>query len=113
MAGNAGKVASLKQEQHIAKVMGGKVQPNSGGTRFGGGDVLTGMFFFEAKTNATPQSSFTIKKEWIKKAFEQAFEQGKPFYAIAIRFEPDGKDYYLIDEAKMKMLKHYLEEVDE
>ena len=30
---------SDKQEKHIAKVTGGKVQSNSGGTKFGGGDV--------------------------------------------------------------------------
>ena len=107
------KNISLKQEEHIAKVLGGKVQPNSGGTRFGGGDVLTDMFLIEAKTPATPQAAFTIKKEWIIKAFEQAFEQGKPFYALAFRFEPDGRDYYVIDEAKMKLLIHYLQEVEE
>ena len=36
---------SDKQEKHIAKVTGGKVQRNSGGTKFGGGDVHTDKFF--------------------------------------------------------------------
>ena len=38
------------QENHIAKVTGGKVQSNSGGTKFGGGYVDTDKFFIEEKT---------------------------------------------------------------
>ena len=44
---------SDKQERHIAKVTGGKVQSNSGGTKFGGGDVHTDKFFIEAKTSTS------------------------------------------------------------
>ena len=53
---------SDKQEQHIAKVTGGKVQSNSGGTKFGGGDVHTDKFFIEAKTSMSVKQSFSIKK---------------------------------------------------
>ena len=84
---------SDKQEKHIAKVTGGKVQSNSGGTKFGGGDVHTDKFFIEAKTPAIERKSFTIMKDWLEKMKEQAFEQGK-------------------EEAKEK-LKHIMEQIDD
>lgn len=90
---------SDKQEQHIAKVTGGKVQSNSGGTKFGGGDVHTDKFFIEAKTPTKEQTSFTIKKEWITKLQEQTFEQGKEEAVLAFRFSPDDKtDMYVLNE---------------
>lgn len=90
---------SSRQEKHIAKVTGGQVTPNSGGTRFGGGDVLTDKFFIEAKTPMKEQTSFTIKAEWLSKMREQAFEQGKPEAVLAFRFDPDYQfDYYVLTE---------------
>lgn len=89
---------SSLQEQHIAKKTGGKITSNSGGTRFGGGDILTEDFLIEAKTSMKPKTSFSIKKEWLDKAQEQAFEQGKAEGVLAFRFEPKGKDYYCISE---------------
>ena len=70
---------SDKQEIRIANLLYGKVQSNSGGTKFGGGDVHTSLFLIEAKTNETERKSFTIKKEWLDKMKEQQFEQGKMF----------------------------------
>ena len=55
---------SDKQEKHIALVTGGKVQSNSGGTRFGGGDVHTEKFLIEAKTPTKQQSSFSSHKQF-------------------------------------------------
>lgn len=90
---------SDRQEQHIAKVTGGKVQSNSGGTKFGGGDVHTDKFFIEAKTPTKKQTSFTIKKEWISKMREQAFEQGKEEAVLAFRFDPDiDTDLYVLSQ---------------
>ena len=39
------------QEKHIAKVTGGKVQSNSGGTKFGGGDVHTDKLFIDIESS--------------------------------------------------------------
>ena len=87
------------QEKHIAKVTGGKVQSNSGGTKFGGGDVHTDKFFIEAKTHIKSQTSFTIKKEWIDKMREQAYEQGKEESVLAFRFDPDmDNDLYVLSQ---------------
>lgn len=98
---------SDKQEKHIALITGGKVQSNSGGTRFGGGDVHTDKFLIEAKTPTKEQSSFTIKKDWISKMYEQSFEQGKSEAVLAFRFSPNDKeDFYILDE---RQFLEYLE----
>lgn len=110
MSRNKGKDYSASQESDIARLLGGRVQSNSGGTRFGGGDVQTSEFFIEAKTPTKEQTSFSIKKEWIDKMSEQAFEQGKHQYALAFRFAPDGDDYFVINSRLMRELVSYLEE---
>ena len=89
---------STEQEKHIAKVTGGRPTPNSGGTKFGGGDVVTDKFLIEAKTTTKEKTTFGIKREWLKKAREQAFEQGKDKYALAFQFEPNGDNFYIITE---------------
>lgn len=109
MSRNQGKDYSASQERDIARLLGGRVQSNSGGTRFGGGDVHTDTFFIEAKTPTKSQTSFSVKKEWIDKLREQSFEQGKNYGALAFRFEPDGEDYFVIDSRLMKELVDYFE----
>ena len=99
------------QEQYIAKHFNGRVTSNSGGTKFGGGDVLTKSFLIEAKTTETPKKSFSVKKDWIEKAEEQAFEQGKSYSTVAIQFEPEGKNYFVIDENCFRMLQEVIEGV--
>lgn len=109
MSRNPGKDYSASQEHDIARLLGGRVQSNSGGTRFGGGDVQTAQFFIEAKTPTKEQISFCVKKEWIEKMREQAFEQGKIHSALAFRFAPDGEDYFVINSRLMRELVKYLE----
>ena len=104
--------ASDNQEKQIAKLLNGKVQSNSGGCKFGGGDVHTKQFFIEAKTTLKEKTSFSIKKEWIAKAKEQAFEQNKPYHSLAFQFEPDGENYFIINEKLMQQLIE-LTEVDD
>ena len=102
---------SDKQEKHIAKVTGGKVQSNSGGTKFGGGDVHTDKFFIEAKTPAIERKSFTIMKDWLEKMKEQAFEQGKEESVLAFRFSPEDKtDMYVLNEKQFLEYLKYKEE---
>lgn len=103
------KSVSSMQEKSIAKALGGKVQSNSGGTKFGGGDVHTDTFFIEAKTPTTSKDSFSIKKVWIEKMKQQAYEQNKLYKALAFCFEPGGDNYYVIDEQLMKSLIFYME----
>ena len=102
---------SDKQEKHIAKVTGGKVQINSGGTKFGGGDVHTDKFFIEAKTPAIERKSFTIMKDWFQKLYEQTYEQGKLEGVLAFRFSPDDKnDMYVLNERQFLEYLKYKEE---
>ena len=104
---NTRKLSDI-QEKAIAKKIGGKVTSNSGGTKFGGGDILTDTFLIEAKTCMKDKKSFSINKEWLEKMQEQAFEQGKQNSALAIDFG-DGKNYYLISENLFKELVYHLE----
>ena len=101
---------SDKQENHIAKVTGGKVQSNSGGTKFGGGDVHTDKFLIEAKTSMSVKQSFSIKKDWLNKLKEQTFEQGKECGVLAFQFEPCGKNYYVLNEQQFLEYLKYKEE---
>lgn len=96
---------SEMQEKEIAKWLDGKVVPNSGAIKFGSGDVLTNAFCIEAKTVTAPKESISIKKEWIAAAKKEALAAGKTSWAIAIRFEPFGEDYYIIDKYDMRALK--------
>lgn len=103
---------SDKQEKHIAKVTGGKVQKNSGGTKFGGGDVHTDKFLIEAKTPTKEQTSFTIKKEWIIKMREQAYEQGKEESVLAFRFDPNiDTDLYVLSQRQFLEYLKYKEDL--
>ena len=103
---------SDKQEKHIAKVTGGKVQSNSGGTKFGGGDVHTNKFLIEAKTPAIERKSFTIMKNWLEKMNEQAFEQGKEEAVLAFRFDPNTcEDLYVLSERQFLDYLRYKEEL--
>ena len=98
------------QEKHIAKVTGGKVQSNSGGTKFGAGDVHTDKFLIEAKTPTKSQTSFSIKKDGISKMQEQAYEQGKEESVLAFRFDPDlDADLYVLNERQFLEYLEYKE----
>ena len=104
---------SDKQEKHISKVTGGKVQSNSGGTKFGGGDVHTDKFLIEAKTSMSVKQSFSIKKDWLNKLQEQTFEQGKEEGVLAFQFEPYGKNYYVLTEQQFLEYLKYKEEYND
>ena len=87
---------SCIQEKEVARKLGGNLISGSGCGQFNSGDVETETFLIECKTITKPQTSFSIKKEWLDKVSEQAFEQGKLNYALAFRFEPQGKDFIVL-----------------
>ena len=100
---------SNRQEKKVAKAVGGKQTPNSGATSFMKSDILTDLFAIECKTVTTEKKSFSIKKEWLKKNKEEAFEMGKSYSVLAFNFGPDSENYYVIDEKLFKELIEYLE----
>lgn len=101
---------SNKQEKKVAKAVSGKKVANSGATAFDKGDVTLADMLIECKTSMEEKKSFSIKKEWLEKNKEEAFEMGKSYSALAFRFSPDGEDYYIIDEKLFKQLLEYIKE---
>lgn len=99
---------SNKQEKAVAKAVGGRKVSNSGATTFSKGDVTTDKVLIECKTCTKPQSSFTVKREWIDKNREEAFAMGKHYSAVAIDFG-DGEQHYIVSEA---MFKEWLNSLD-
>lgn len=104
---------SNKQEKKIAKKLSGKQTANSGATKFSKGDITTEKFLIEAKTKTKESTSFSIKKEWLKKNKEEAFAMNKDYSALAFDFGDNGSIYYVIDEKLFMQLKNYLEKEEE
>lgn len=100
---------SNKQEKKVAKAVGGKQTANSGATAFNKGDVSTEQWLIECKTCTKEQSSFSIKKEWLKKNKEEAFAMNKDYNSLCFDFG-DNKRYYIIDEKTFKKLVDYFRE---
>ena len=94
---------SNRQEEAVARAVGGKKTANSGATAFYKGDVLTADWLFECKTVVEPRKSFSLKKEWFHKAREEMLGMGKHYSAIVFNFG-DNENYYAVDERTFKML---------
>lgn len=102
---------SSKQEKQVAKILGGKVVPNSGATDFRKGDVTTNLFNIECKTATTEKKSFSIKQEWIDKQREEMFAMGQTHWALAFNFGGlnPAENFYIIDEQLFKRLHDMLQ----
>ncbi len=100
---------SSKQEHRIAKMFDGKVVANSGATRFNKGDVVVDDVLIECKTSTKPKEAFSIKKEWLEKNKEEAFEMGLSHSILAIDFGSED-DYFIIDKALAKLLIETIKE---
>lgn len=92
------KDVSKLQESEVAKKLCGNIVAGSGCGRFNCGDVQTDTCLIECKTVTKDQTNFTIRKEWIDKMQEQAYEAGKELSALAFRFEPEGEDHFVVSE---------------
>lgn len=102
---------SNKQENRVAKLLGGQVNPNSGAGKWRKGDVVVpDVLLVECKTCMTDKSSFSIKSEWITKNKEEAFSNRLYNSCIAFNFGPDKPNYFVIDEKLMKFLVEKLVE---
>ena len=106
---------SKKQEEAVAKAVGGKRTPNSGATDFGGkSDVdITNLFNIECKTKTSNSESISIKKEWLLKNKREATFDGNPYSAIAFNFGPVSNNYYIIEEKLFLELIDHLKTLDE
>lgn len=112
------KDCSNLQEREVAMFLNGNTVAGSGCGQFNAGDVSDTKFLFECKTVTKSQTSFSIKKDWVTKIEEQSFEQGFAHSGLVFRFEPQGKDFVVLDIATFKLLRDYayssdnLEEVE-
>lgn len=107
---NSTRYFSNIQEKNVAKRLNGKRQPNSGATNFRKGDVELKHFLLDCKTVTVPKKSMSIKKEWIDKIKQEAFAMGKSSFAICFNFEPNGQNFYIIDEGTFRYLQEKMEE---
>lgn len=103
---------SSKQEQSVAKALGGIPNSSSGSAHFRKGDVVIkrSSLLAECKTLMEDKNSFSIKKEWIDKNKEETFAMRLDNSCIAFNFGPDQPNYYVINEKLMKFLVEKLEE---
>lgn len=102
---------SSRQEKQVAKSLDGKVNSNSGAAPFCAGDVIKGDFLIECKTVIKSSSSFSVKKDMLRKAEQEAFEMGKDYFALAFNFGPDEKCYYIINDKTMQNLIQIMEKM--
>jgi hypothetical protein len=59
-------------------------------------DVVSEDYQIECKTKESPSLQITVKKEWLTKINEEAFQTGKtPLLVISFG---DGQDYYILKE---------------
>ena len=97
---NPYREVARNQERNLAKRLGGKRIPLSGGGTIKG-DVLSKHVLAECKTshtlNAKGEKVMTLQKEWLVKAEEEARAEGKPFAVTEIRFKGDHRSWMLID----------------
>jgi hypothetical protein len=102
---------SNKQEKAVAKAIDGKRSANSGASLWQKSDVTNDLFAIECKTHTELREQFTIKRDWIDKNREEAFQMGKRHSALAIDFG-DGENHYLISEKDFLYLLEKLREED-
>ena len=97
---------SDRQELAVARAIDGRRTPMSGASKFSKGDVVTNNWLVECKTQTTEKKSFSIKKDWIEKATEEAFSTGKSHVAIAFNFagEDQTQNLYVISERDFNTL---------
>ena len=97
-------------ERSVCKALNGKQTSNSGANRFEKGDVIVdkASLLVECKCSMSEKSSFSIKKEWLEKNKEEAFRNRLMNSCLCFNFEPDGKNYYVIDEKLMEILVRFI-----
>jgi len=104
---------SKRQEDAVAKSIGGRTTPNSGATMFAPGDVSNDKYLIECKTKMTHADSISIKKDWLLKLKEEAAFAGKEFEALFFNFGPDEENYVIISEDLFNMLNNTIKEFND
>ncbi len=103
------RAKSKEQESIVSKNLDMKRQSNSGATAFYKGDVIGSNILIECKTVMKESKSFTIKKDWLEKNKEEAFQMKKNYSALAFNFGDNKQNYYIIDEKLFRQLVSYID----
>jgi hypothetical protein len=112
----ANQRASRKQEGRITKTFKQIAEETrqaiaSGALWFQKSDVISESFRIECKTKVKASTQMTIKKEWLEKISEEAFQTGK-IGLLAFSFG-DNKDYLAIESKEFIVLMEELKELRE
>ena len=105
---------STNHENNVCSALSAVRQPNSGAGHWRKGDVVLkkASMLIECKCSMGIKSSFSIKKEWLDKLSEEKWTQRLSHSALCFNFEPDGDNYYIINETMMQFLVSKLCELD-
>lgn len=110
---NSTREKSSNQEKTVAKNLGMRQQSNSGATAFYKGDVIGKNILLECKTVMKETKSFSIKKDWLTKNKEEAFQMRKRYSALVFNFGDNKENYYVIDEKLFRQLVDYIDSISE
>lgn len=104
------KYYAERQEQYVAKILGGRVQPGSGCGKFSKSDVRAGDFLVECKTAMTEKQAFSVKRDWLSKLKSEALMNHKGMYALAFNFGAEAEhNYFVLDEKTFILMKEAYE----
>lgn len=95
---------SSRQEKQVAKIVGGKVNANSGAAPFVAGDVVDDNILIECKTTTKETNSYTVKKTILDKIKQEAYQMGKDHAVVAFNFEPNGENFFILSTKFYKEL---------
>ena len=107
------RMLSSKQEQYVAKQLGGKTTINSGAAKFNAGDVIIpNTMVLECKTTTSDsKKSWSIKQQWLNQLEQERLDMMLPYSALALSLDSSGeRNLYVIDELLMKKLVNTLRE---
>lgn len=110
---NSTREKSSNQEKIVAKNLDMRKQSNSGATAFYKGDVIGKNMLIECKTVMKETKSFSVKKEWLEKNKEEAFQMRKRYSALAFNFGDNKDNYYIIDEKLFRQLVDYIDSISD
>ena len=95
---------SKKQEDKVAKNLGMKCTSNSGATSFDKGDVKDDYLLLECKTCTKPQTSMSVKKEWLVGIKKEQYQMNKMLSGVVIDFGVNKDQYVILTMEDFKQL---------
>ncbi len=95
---------SKKQENKVAKDLNMRCTLNSGATSFDKGDVKDDYLLLECKTCTKPQSSMSVKKDWLTTIKKEQYQKNKSLSGVVIDFGVTKEQYVILTMEDFKTL---------